>query len=159
MTEHWAGHIVSIELFRGGQQLAHIQIGDLALRAVVPRARKVRPGQPIEIGLHVDEIMICETDAAQQVQSAGIDSARPDPDVRVPGSIMQDQASGTIHKVMVRLTPRMQLEIPVPRWQHRRLRIAVGQSITLSLPLEAVHLFETDECLDSMEDEAEQTSL
>jgi molybdate transport system ATP-binding protein len=145
MTEHWTGRIVSIEPLPAGQQLAHIQIGNLALQAAVPLTGKVQPGQLIEIGLHTDEIIICETDAEPDIARS---------DVLIPGRIVQDQARGMVHMVTVYLTPQMQLEIPVPRWQHRKLHIAIGQSVTLSFPREAVHLFETDEPANSMEEGA-----
>ncbi|HTK06031.1 MAG TPA: ABC transporter ATP-binding protein [Ktedonobacteraceae bacterium] len=136
MREHWTGRIISIEPFSAHQQLAHIQVADLTLQAVVPLTRKVQPGQSIEIGLHTDEIIICETETKPDITR---------PDVLLPGRIIQDQARGMVHIVTVYLTPEMQLEIPVPRWQHRTLHIAAGQAVTLAFPREAVHLFETDE--------------
>jgi molybdate transport system ATP-binding protein len=143
MKEHWTGQVVSVAPLPENQQLAQIQVVNLTLQAVMPHTRKLHPGQSIEVGLHTDEIVLCETESNQQEQSVGTNNGQPA--VRVSGRIVQDQASGIVHQVTVSLTPQMQLEIPVPRWQYRQLNITLGQPVTLSLPCEAVHLFETND--------------
>ena len=135
----WAGHICALEQVSARERRVTIEVADLVLYALVPSERKVSLRQPVEIGLRVDEISFTgESTSAESAKRAG---------TSVAGCIIRDQWQGTLHMVTVRLASQTQAElvISVPRWLHRDLHIAVGLSVVLCIPDEAVHVFEPDD--------------
>ncbi len=155
MRVRWTGVVATVEQATTHACLASIQVGDVTLLVRVPAARDLSSGQSVEIGISTDEISLCsagEHADADEKLSPGY--ARRG--VLAAGTIRQVQAQGPFYKTTVSLASDLHLDIPVPRWQQRDYQGEIGMSVSLFIPCEAVHLFESDEVPISAKESAEE---
>lgn len=120
------------------KRLATLEVANLMLHAQVSPESRLCAGQTVEVGFNTDEISLCPLDAdhpACDTQSN---------DVYVAGTVVREQVSGSFSNVTMQIAPDWQLDIPVPRWQHRALSPAAGMSLMLRIPCEALHIFEPE---------------
>jgi ABC-type sulfate/molybdate transport systems ATPase subunit len=151
MRARWNGVIVALEQVNERECLVAIQVEDVTLYACVSPARKLSVGQSVEIGIYADEIALCPlgTDLSKSLSTKN--SKRTG--VLTSGTVIRNQEHGAFYTVTMSLTPSLQLEIPVPRWQHRAFQLAAGMPVTLRIPCEAIHLFEPDNPLSAMQEQ------
>lgn len=142
MRTRWQGIVTSLEPAAPRGRLVTVEVGSLVLHALVPPGSTLRAGQRVEAGLSPDEMVLAPTGMEPPLE------AQEPPVVLAEATVTQVQTRGSFYDVTVRLLPDMQLEIPVPRWHYRALAIATGIRLTLVLPCEAIHLFESDEIPD-----------
>jgi len=121
------------------KRLATLEIASLMLHAWVSPASRLCVGQTVEIGFNTDEISLCLlAEDHQECSSQQTDGL-------VAGTVVREQVSGSFSNVTMQIAPDWQLDIPVPRWQHRALGLAAGISLKLRVPCEALHIFEPEE--------------
>jgi len=142
MRTRWPGIVTSLGAVSPRGRLVTVEVRTLILHALIPPARKVRAGQRVEAGLSPDEMVLAPAGMEPPLE------AQEPPVVLAEATVTQVQTRGSFYDVTVRLLPDMQLEIPVPRWHYRALAIVAGTRLTLVIPCEAIHLFESDEIPD-----------
>jgi len=128
MHTRWHGTIGRIEQV-GARQEITLNVDGLTLKAWQTADTTYRVGQSVTVGIRTDELQIGLDESSEQQQ--GILSGRV-------GTIRE---RGTFSLVTVYLSPTMQVDIPVMRWQQRALALAEGTEVMLHIPHEAVHLF------------------
>ena len=128
MHTRWHGTIESIEQVGTHREIT-LNIEGLRLKAWQTADIASMVGQSVTVGIRTDELQIDLGKSAEQQQ--GIFSARI-------GTIRE---RGTFSLVTVYLSPTMQVDIPVMRWQQRSLALSEGTEVMLHIPREAVHLF------------------
>jgi molybdate transport system ATP-binding protein len=128
MHTRWHSTIESIEQVGTHREIT-LNIEGLRLKAWQTADIASMVGQSVTVGIRTDELQIDLGKSAEQQQ--GIFSARI-------GTIRE---RGTFSLVTVYLSPTMQVDIPVMRWQQRSLALSEGTEVMLHIPREAVHLF------------------
>lgn len=142
MRVRWKGTVAAVEPVETCEWLVSIQVAGMPLLARVPSARNLSPGQSVEIGISTDEISLWSAGESTEEQ---LNAGYARRGVWVSGTIIQVQTQGPFYKTTVSLAPDLSLDIPVPRWQHRAYQGKAGMTVTLSIPCEAIHLFEPGE--------------
>ncbi len=138
MRTRWQGRVTSLRPASSRGRLATVETAHLVLYALVLPESKLRAGQPVEIGISPDEILLVSTRMEQPIESQEQAAALAE------ATVVQVQTRGSFYDVTVRLAAGVQFDIPVPRWYYRALAISAGARLTLAIPCAAVHLFEPD---------------
>lgn len=144
MKTRWRGIVHALTAASGeGERLVTLKVADLTLQVPLRAADWLQPGQTVDMGIRTDEIALCpcERELPEHPSLAYVRESG----VFIEAKVIHDQPRGTFHTVTVELAPQLQLDIPVPRWQQRALRIATGMHLTLAISAEALHLFEPEE--------------
>ncbi len=129
----WSGSVLAFEPSSSGQQ-ATLEFPDCTLSTPVPPDYSLTVGQAVEIALRTDEIAL--------TTSSGISPRSAC--TQVTATVVHEHARGAVYIITVSLPSQARLEIPIPRWQRRELELALGATVTLSIPGEAVHIFSYD---------------
>jgi molybdate transport system ATP-binding protein len=146
MKTRWNGTIVALESDATATgRLATIEVVDLTLHAFVAPESKLRVGHKVEIGVCADEISLHAPDTAR-IECGSAEQAETT-SVRVAGTVMREPVYSSFSSVTMQIASHLQLDVPIPRWQQRTLRIAAGMPLPLCIPCEALHIFDPTEML------------
>ena len=152
MRSRWPATVTALEGGSEGEGVASIQVGGLLLSTRLPAALHLHIGQSIEIGVAADEISL------RPRGETGPQSPHPTGRTSEGGAdaaavVVEIQDRGAHFGVVVAVPAAAEnagsagrlLEIPVPRWQYRALRLEAGMPAVLCIPPEAIHIFEAED--------------
>ena len=139
----WQGIVTTLHQQSDGtpasqQMIAIIEVAGLQVYAHVPRHLNMTQGQDIEIGIRTDEVRLY---ADSPLDNGTLRSRHMS--VAMSGVIVREQPQGIIYLATVRLAGGLLISVPVMRREYREQAFAVGSQVTVEMPSDAVHIFES----------------